>query len=273
VRKRFIERFDKVAQVGSVRLVNEADDGNFRFARETDEFDERFRVVLGEHHDGIFTSRREEERAVEEGDGHPLAARAPSPLPFEKAANDSGLKLEALVTDDLLGTLVCAVAFEQFAGSDDTDFDILPIFAVERVRVLEGCDLHGGDGHRDFAARKNLAAVGGEGRAPFEHAERPAASLLVRAPLQAEGERDAPRRVEFVRRIGHARGGSARRLFHLSRPPAAERAQTQSRIAHLVAQRALEVNEILAPLFERVDEMMPEKHGSEMMSDECGTMN
>ncbi|MCA1635975.1 MAG: hypothetical protein LC802_20355 [Acidobacteria bacterium] len=73
---------------------------------------------------------------------------------------------------------------------------------------------------------------------------------------------DAPLAVELVRGKGHARGGRACRKLYLRRVPSAERAQTPRRLAHLIAQRALEGDELFATLFESAGEIVSVEHES-----------
>src|SRR3989440_7385294 len=188
-----------------VGVVNVADDRHLRLAREQYEFGESAGVAFREEDFGVFVPRRDEERVVEECDGHALAVRAPVLMIFKKLADRARLKLEAAEADDLFGALVGAPASEQLVGRDDLEVYVLEVAAFRRVRVLERRDLHGGDWHARLAARQDLAAVPRQRHATAQHAERPAARLLVRAPALAEADDRAARALQLVRRVSDAR--------------------------------------------------------------------
>ena len=181
-------------------------------------------------------------------------------MTFKKLADRARLKLEAAEADDLFGALVGAPASEQLVGRDDLEVYVLEVASFRRVRVLERGDLHGGDGHARLAARKDLAPVRRERHATAQHAERPAARLLVRAPALAEADDRAARALQLVRRVSDARRDRARLAAHLGGSPPRERAQARRQLAHPAAQRALEADESVALLFERVTDVRAVQH-------------
>src|SRR5205823_6113747 len=153
----------------------------------------------------ILAPRGEEERVVEEGHGRSLADPAPVAPPPQELADGLRLKLEAASGDDLLGAFVGAPAAEELVGRDDLEVHVLEVAAFRRVRVLEGGDLHGGDGDAGLSPWEDLAAVGRERHAPAQDFERPAPRLLVRAPPLAERDDHAARALQLVRREADAR--------------------------------------------------------------------
>ncbi len=103
-------RFEQINDVARVRAVNVSDDGHSGRARKFDEIDDRGNILVLNL--GARAGVRNEERAVEKGEGKALAAFAPTRMFFQKPAEQFRFKLEATKVNGCFRARLPAFAFQ-----------------------------------------------------------------------------------------------------------------------------------------------------------------
>ncbi len=100
-----VERGEQAPDVVRVGVIDVADDGHVRFARDVDESGERVGHALREVAVSALAERGDEQGVIEEGERRALTVFTPVASAFEEVADGERLKLEASEADDLLGAL------------------------------------------------------------------------------------------------------------------------------------------------------------------------